>query len=90
MKGGNGMLDFFSDKKPLTGVDVENRSAALIREFETHFTEYLTYRPEDIDRKREVFESWAIQKIAGLQLTDQYLAEKVRSLEDAVKRMMIG
>jgi hypothetical protein len=35
--------------------------------------------PEDKDRKDEIFQAWAIQKIAGLQLSILELAEKFNS-----------
>jgi hypothetical protein len=81
------MLDL---EMSIAEADAEKRSEKLIKEFEAHFEEYLTFRPEDITRKREVFESWAIQKIAGLQLSVEYIGKHMQKLEEAVKRKKIG
>ena len=55
---------------------VEEKTEELIYEFHAHFQEYIKLHPEDADRKDEIFQGWAIQKIAGLQLSILELAEK--------------
>jgi hypothetical protein len=55
---------------------VEEKTKELIYEFHAHFQEYIKLHPEDADRKDEIFQGWAIQKIAGLQLSILELAEK--------------
>jgi len=60
--------------------DAEQRAQAradeLIREFHAHFEEYAQAHPEHSEKKREVFEAWAIQKIAGLQLCVEHMSEQ--------------
>ena len=56
---------------------VDQRSEELIREFISHFKKYVAVDPSAADRKNEVFESWAIQKIAGLQLAIEHLLRNV-------------
>ena len=53
--------------------EVDERSEELIHEFMNHFKTYVEIDPGAVDRKGEVFESWAIQKIAGLQLAIEHL-----------------
>ena len=55
---------------------VEKKTEELIYEFHAHYQSYIKLRPEDKDRKDEIFQAWAIQKIAGLQLSLLELAEK--------------
>jgi hypothetical protein len=59
---------------------VNQKSLELIEEFQKHYQEFTQiYRKDhtgDPDRTL-VFESWAIQKIAGLQLSVMALAEKI-------------
>jgi len=55
----------------------ELRTNELIEEFQQHYADYVNMRPEDADRQREIFEAWAIQKIAGLQLCVEHIAEQV-------------
>jgi len=59
---------------------VEEKTEELIYEFDAHFQEYIKLHPEDADRKDEIFQGWAIQKIAGLQLSILELAEKFNNL----------
>jgi len=59
---------------------VEEKTEELIYEFHAHFQEYIKLHPEDADRKDEIFQGWAIQKIAGLQLSILELAEKFNNL----------
>ena len=57
----------------------KTRADELIREFHAHFDEYAEAHPEGVGRKREVFEAWAIQKIAGLQLCVEHVSEQFNS-----------
>jgi len=47
---------------------IHKRSLELFEEFEQHYQEFIKAYPDRTDR-HIVFESWAIQKIADLQLT---------------------
>ncbi len=60
--------------------DVDARSNELIHEFHAHFSELIEAHPEHTDRKREIFEGWAIQKIAGLQLVVEHISEQLNRL----------
>jgi hypothetical protein len=59
----------------------EEQAERLIRQFEEHFHEVGEHYPELKNRKSEVFEGWAIQKIAGLQKCVEYLGENLFALE---------
>jgi hypothetical protein len=61
--------------------EVDARANELIHEFHAHFTELIEAHPEHTERKREIFEGWAIQKIAGLQLIVEHMAEQLNRLE---------
>jgi hypothetical protein len=52
------------------------RATELILEFQEHLAEFSEAQPEHADRKREIFEAWAIQKIAGLQLCVEHMVEQ--------------
>lgn len=62
-----------NDERKFTGQQVEAVTAELIEEFRAHYLEYLALHPEHT-KKREIFEGWVIQKIAGLQLAVTELA----------------
>ena len=49
-------------------------------EFHSHYEEYIKLRPEDKDRKDEIFQAWIIQKIAGIQVSILELVESFNSL----------
>ena len=55
---------------------VEAKTEDLIYEFHAHYQSYIEEHPDDKNRKDEIFQAWAIQKIAGLQLSILELAEK--------------
>ncbi len=55
---------------------IEDRIQNLIQEFKHHYEEYVQQHPAKAATKRVVFESWAIQKIAGLQLCVEHIAEQ--------------
>ncbi len=55
---------------------VEEKTEELIYEFHAHYEEYIKLRPEDKDRKDEIFQAWVIQKIAGIQISVLEIANK--------------
>lgn len=57
----------------------EERTNELIREFHEHYQEYVRLHPEDRERKDDIFQAWAIQKIAGLQLCVEHIAEQLNT-----------
>ncbi|MGB6012460.1 MAG: hypothetical protein WBI57_14440 [Desulfobacterales bacterium] len=59
---------------------VDEKTNELIMEFHSHYEEYIKLRPEDKDRKDEIFQAWIIQKIAGIQVSILELAESLNSL----------
>ncbi len=54
----------------------EARADELIREFQAFYEAYREAHPEHAEKKREVFEAWALQKIAGLQLCVEHISEQ--------------
>ena len=67
-----------NDSSPENQTDA--RANELIHEFHAHFLELIEAHPEHTERKREVFEGWAIQKIAGLQLSVEHLSKQLDRL----------
>jgi hypothetical protein len=59
---------------------VDEKTQELITEFHAHYSEYIKLRPEDSDRKDEIFQAWVIQKIAGIQISILELVDRVNSL----------
>lgn len=59
---------------------VDKQTNELIMEFQSHYEKYIEFRPEDTDRKDEIFQSWVIQKISGIQVSILELAERVNLL----------
>ena len=59
---------------------VDNKTRELIMEFQSHYDEYCELHPEDKDRKDEIFQSWAIQKLAGIQISLLELTESINLL----------
>ena len=59
---------------------VDEKTQELITEFHAHYKEYIKLRPDDRDRKDEIFQSWVIQKIAGIQISVLELVEHINSL----------
>ena len=55
---------------------VEERADDLIAEFRQHYEAYVEQHPEKARSQRVIFEGWAIQKIAGLQLCVEHMAEQ--------------
>jgi len=64
-----------NDKLKVAGQQVEAVAAELIEEFKDHYLEYVALHPEYIEKKRDIFEGWVIQKIAGLQIAVTELAK---------------
>ena len=61
----------------------DTRSNALMLEFHAHIEEFTALHPEHAGQDRMMFEAWAIQKIAGLQLSVEHLAGRLnRHLND--------
>ena len=56
---------------------IEDRILNLIQEFQNHFDEYVRQHPGRVGQKTGDFRSWAIQKIAGLQLSVEHVAEQL-------------
>jgi len=67
------------EKLEIAERQADARAADLIEEFQTHYLEYVALHPGDKGRKREIFEAWSIQKIAGLQLAVTELAERLNA-----------
>lgn len=92
----DGENDESDDNLPFGMVEAINeRSNELIEEFHKHLDEFHSKleakRPELFERgesatARTVFESWAIQKIAGLQLLVLQLIERVEQLENRTRK----
>jgi hypothetical protein len=58
---------------------VEGKTEELIYEFHAHYQEYIKLRPDDKDRKDEIFQAWVIQKIAGIQISIIELSKNFNS-----------
>ena len=56
--------------------DVDARSRELMVQFEGHFREVVGLDPELGSQREHVFQAWAMQKIAGLQLAVEEIANK--------------
>ena len=64
------------DMDSVLAAAVDARSQDLIKEFENHFRQVIKVEPAAANRRDQVFQAWAIQKIAGLQLSVQEVAMK--------------
>jgi hypothetical protein len=51
-----------------TQASVDTRSKELIKAFANHYKAYIELCPKDAEKRGMIFEGWAIQKIAGLQV----------------------
>ena len=51
-----------------------------IKEFYNHYDEYSALRPEDAEKKNEIFQAWVIQKIAGMHISIIELAKQINLL----------
>lgn len=64
---------------------IDERSTKLMDEFYAHLRECQSMPSLDGVDKRTVFESWAIQKIAGLQVIIETLNSDLRELSRHVR-----
>ena len=62
--------------------DIDARSCELMDEFERHYEEVVACDPQTTD-KAIVFQCWALQKIAGLQVIVFELAKHVKHLNES-------
>lgn len=67
-------MNYFSDAD--LEKKAESRANQLMDEFRRHFLEYAKQDPGARDRHDQIFQGWAIQKIAGLQLCIEHIAER--------------
>jgi len=63
----------------------EKEAIELMKEFCNHYEEHIKERPEDINRKEEIYQSWSIQKIAGIHIVILKLVEKINTLSETVR-----
>jgi len=69
---------FDENEKPEAVVD--KKSEELIREFQSHYEEFVQAHPEHADQRNEIFQGWIIQKIAGIQVSIYEIAERLNRL----------
>ncbi len=69
---------FDENEKPETVVD--KKSEELIREFQSHYEEFVRAHPERTGQRDEIFQGWVIQKIAGIQVSIYEIAESLNRL----------
>lgn len=74
------MVESLNNPDDEAGRQADARAQVLMVEFHTHLEEYTALHPEHAGRERQVFEAWAIQKIAGLQLCVEHLSEQLDRL----------
>jgi len=60
---------------------INERSIELIKEFDVHRKEVREISNSNSDNDRLIFESWAIQKIAGLHVIIEEINEKLNSID---------
>ena len=60
--------------------EIDKQTEKLIKEFYEHYKEYIKLRPDDVEKKNEIFQGWIIQKIAGIQISIIELAKQINSL----------
>ncbi len=70
----------FKENFEIESEKINKKSEDLMFEFDGHYREVIKNHPEVKDRKREIFEAWSIQKIAGLQLVVIELAKKLNKI----------
>jgi hypothetical protein len=64
----------------------QTRTHDLMQEFRAHSNKFTANHPEHTDKGHLVFESWAIQKIAGLQLSVEYIAQQLNNHNHKTKK----
>ena len=55
---------------------VDAKTHELMAEFEGHFREVIALHPDAASRRDHVFQAWAMQKIAGLQVVVEAIARQ--------------
>ena len=60
--------------------EIDKQTEMLIKEFYEHYDAYIALRPEDAEKKNEIFQAWVIQKIAGMQISIIELAKHINVL----------
>jgi hypothetical protein len=73
------MVESLNKPDDEAGRQAEARAHVLMLEFHTHMEECTALHPEHAGKERQMFEAWAIQKIAGLQLCVEHLSEQLDS-----------
>lgn len=80
MMGDTILMDDTNDIFATPGDLVDAKSKELIDEFYDHLVEMGKLHPECDGSQDEIFQGWIIQKIAGLQLSIQYVSEQVNKI----------
>ena len=70
------MVSVNSDNISLAGEAVEKRTFEIMAEFEEHFRATVEVEPSAENRRNHVFQAWAMQKIAGLQICVEEIVDK--------------
>ena len=60
--------------------EIDRKSNQLIDEFQNHYSKVIAEFPEATDRKDEIFQSWVIQKIAGIHFAIEKLSENINNI----------
>ena len=71
-------MKFVENERPENKVD--KKSQELIREFQSHYEEFVRAHPEHTGQRDEIFQGWIIQKIAGIQVSIYEIAESLNKL----------
>ena len=67
------------------GEAVEKKSDELIAEFDEHYLKLIEAYPEQKGQRHFAFQSWIIQKVAGLQLCVTELQKQIEDLKRAAE-----
>ena len=70
------------------GEEVNQRALEMMEELEEHFQQLVEMHPEVASRRDEVFQGWAIQKMAGMQLSIEELAHRLNDIADLLRGPM--
>ena len=62
---------------------VNNRTAELMAEFEDHFRDTINLDPSIAEQREHVFQAWTFQKLAGIQLCIEEIANNFNQHVDA-------
>jgi hypothetical protein len=63
-----------------TEARIDQKSEELMREFQSHYEEFVQAHPEHADQRSEIFQGWIIQKIAGIQISIYEIVERLNKL----------